>query len=286
MQKYQNKVDVALIKYLTQGREYPAVIYRAMRYSVFAGGKRLRPILALLAAKACGVPERRAMPAACALEMIHTYSLIHDDLPAMDDDDLRRGKPTSHKKFGEAIAILAGDALLTKAFETVLCARVEPQLAVEAASEIARASGVSGMVGGQALDMESGGKRLGKKELDILHSKKTGALITASLVSGAILAGADTVQRRLFRNFGGKLGLAFQITDDILDVTGNEKQMGKRLRKDKSSGKNTYPAIYGLKESRKKAEQLVVEARAILGKIKGDISGLEQVAQFVLDRYR
>jgi geranylgeranyl diphosphate synthase type II len=209
--------------YISDTDEYPPVIYDAMRYSLFAGGKRVRPILTLLSAKICGLKYIDVMPAACAMEMIHTYSLIHDDLPAMDDDDLRRGKPTSHKKFGEAVAILAGDALLTKAFETaLLCGKnkkIKPASVIAAVSEMADGAGVKGMIGGQVVDITSEGKKISNKTLSYLHRCKTGALIRASVVMGALLSGADSKQVSLFRSFGEKIGLAFQIVDDVLDVT-------------------------------------------------------------------
>jgi geranylgeranyl diphosphate synthase type II len=288
LSRFAKLVEKSLLGYVSGRREYPPVIYRAMRYSLFAGGKRLRPILTLMSAKACGLSYSDAMPVACAMEMIHTYSLIHDDLPAMDDDDLRRGKPTSHKKFGEAVAILAGDALLTKAFETALSAagnkRIKTGDVVSAVMEIADGAGVNGMIGGQVVDILSESKEISKATLLYLHRCKTGALISASVAAGAILAGADKRTTGLFRSFGEKIGLAFQIVDDILDETGDEKKMGKKARKDSGAFKSTYPKHFGLERSKMDAEKLVVEALDILCKIKGDTTGLAEVARYFTRR--
>lgn len=259
-----------------------------MRYSVFAGGKRLRPALLLLSARACGLSFKDAMPVACAAEMIHTYSLIHDDLPAMDDDDLRRGKPTSHKKFGEAIAILAGDALLNMAFETAfLCRfnrRLAPKNVLEAISELAGASGASGMIGGQVLDITSENKKIGKSALSRLHEKKTGALIRASVVCGALMSGAKPEVVKSFAEYGEKAGLAFQIADDILDLTGDEKKMGKKVNKDASLFKATYPSIYGIKRSIEMAGELAEGACAALDNINGNTDMLRDIARFIVTR--
>jgi geranylgeranyl diphosphate synthase type II len=266
---------------------YPPVIYRAVRYSVFAGGKRVRPLLALLAGRACGLSVAEVMPAACAIEMIHTYSLIHDDLPAMDDDDFRRGKPASHKKFGEANAILAGDALLTKAFETMaggMSGRIRPEHALAAASELAAAAGIEGMVGGQAADMLFEGKKVSKKQLELIHSRKTGAIIQACVTVPAILSGACGQRLRLWGKFGKKIGLAFQIADDILDVAAESENLGKTAGKDVKKGKATYPAVYGLKKSRETASKLTLEAKNILGKIMGNTEGLERLTDFIINR--
>ena len=288
LKKLAALVEKNLARYISDKNEYPPIIYKAAKYSLFAGGKRLRPILTLLSAKACGFSYADVMPAACAMEMIHTYSLIHDDLPAMDDDDFRRGKPTSHKKFGEAIAILAGDALLTKAFESILaCARnkkIKPVNVIKAAVEISQGAGMQGMIGGQVLDITSEGKKISIDSLNYLHKCKTGALIRASAVSGAMLAGADNRTISLFRQYGEKIGLAFQIIDDMLDVTGDEKKMGKKLRKDSGAKKATYPAIYGLERSAAKARKLTLEACGILGKINGDTRDLKDLALFFTKR--
>ena len=229
----------------------PELIHKAMRYSVFAGGKRLRPILLMASAEAIGGTGSHVLPAACAMEMIHTYSLIHDDLPAMDDDDYRRGRLTNHKVFGEAMAILAGDALLTLAFHTLtLCAETFPLDRVNRViSEISAAAGSLGMVGGQVADLEAEGKVLTREELEFINSNKTGALFVASVRSGAILAGASDRELETLTAYGRHLGLAFQIKDDILDITGDSAKMGKATGSDFRKKKATFPALYGLEES-------------------------------------
>ncbi|HDQ26086.1 MAG TPA: polyprenyl synthetase family protein [bacterium] len=289
LKKYGKIVDAALDRFLGKPR-FPSVLHKSMRYSLFAGGKRLRPILAILTAQACSAPYSRVLPAACGLEMIHTYSLIHDDLPAMDNDDMRRGIPTCHVKFGEAAAILAGDALLTKAFELIaLNGRVKgvtPAAAVNAAAEIGAAAGADGMVGGQVVDMLFEGRRVTPKELSFIHSHKTGALITASITAAAMLAGAGEAKIRHFRGFGEKIGLAFQIADDILDITGDEKKLGKTKGKDLKAGKATYPGLFGIEKSREKAENLVLEALRISGKIGNNkgVRALSELARFFVSR--
>jgi geranylgeranyl diphosphate synthase type II len=281
-------VEKHMHKYIKQKNEKPEIIYRAARYSLFAGGKRLRPILALMTAKACGRRYDDVMPLACSMEMIHTYSLIHDDLPAMDNDDYRRGKLTSHKKFGEAVAILAGDALLTKAFEVMLLSYkipgVKTQNVISASSEIVRAAGMNGMVGGQVIDITSEGKNISFEELKYLHKCKTGALIKASVTAPAILFGASNIHLKYYKQYGEKIGLAFQIVDDILDVTGDAAKLGKKTGKDSTAHKATYPSIFGLDRSKEIAGKLVVEACAILGKIDGDTSGLKDIAEFFMTR--
>jgi geranylgeranyl diphosphate synthase type II len=283
-------IDRSLLKYVSEKKEYPPVIYRAMKYSVFAGGKRLRPAMLLLSAKACGLSFTDAMPAACAVEMIHTYSLIHDDLPAMDDDDMRRGKPTSHRKFGEAVAILAGDALLNRAFETFFRCRFNKRLDSEnilaSAAFLACASGVNGMIGGQVLDIKSENKRISRGALSMLHEKKTGALIKASVVCGAMLAGAEPADLKNFSVYGEKAGLAFQITDDILDVTGDEKKMGKKVHKDAAAFKSTYPAVYGLERSAAMARELTAGACAAIGRTGLKTRTLSDIAVFITGRNR
>ena len=253
-------VDRALERFLPEGGELPASLHGSMRYSVFAGGKRVRPVLLLAACEAVGGEVEPALPAACAMEMIHTYSLIHDDLPAMDDDDFRRGNPTNHKVYGEATAILAGDALLTEAF--ILLSRSEDagdaSARLRVIHEIARAAGSRGMVGGQVVDMESEGK--GAIDLAILsyiHTHKTGALIRASVRAGAILGGAKEQGLEALTRYGDAIGLAFQIADDILDVEGTTEQLGKDAGSDQARGKATYPALVGLDASKQRAQELV-----------------------------
>jgi len=263
-------VDAALNQILPPEEVKPEAIHRAMRYSVFAGGKRLRPILLMAAAEAVGGSGTDVLPAACAMEMIHTYSLIHDDLPAMDDDDFRRGRPTNHKVFGEAMAILAGDALLTQAFHTLtLCSEKFPlNSVIRVIAEMAAAAGSLGMVGGQVADVEAEGKEVSGEDLDFIHSNKTGALFVASLRSGGILAGADDAQLEALTAYGRHLGLAFQIKDDILDITGDSTKLGKATGSDIRKKKATFPALYGLEESSAMAQeesQRAIELAEALG---------------------
>src|SRR5579859_4004994 len=240
-------VDAALQRLLPTPETPPPSIHEAMRYSVFAGGKRIRPILCLEAARIFTSDVTPALHPGCAMEMIHTYSLIHDDLPALDNDDLRRGKPTCHKKFGEATAILAGDALLTLAFETIAATPVAPARTTAMVGEVAGAAGtVNGMVGGQVADLESEAKRIAPEMLEYIHRSKTAALIRASVAAGALCAGADTEDVARLRRFGEAIGWAFQVTDDILDVEESSAALGKTAGKDIAQQKATYPAIHGL----------------------------------------
>jgi len=264
--------------------EGPAArLAEAMRYSVFAGGKRLRPALVLLASELCGGERTRALPVACAVELVHTYSLIHDDLPAMDDDDLRRGRPSCHRAFDEATAILAGDALLTLAFGTL--AQVEPAERVPAmVAELARAAGAQGMVGGQMADMASEGAEPTAEAVGFIHRHKTAALIAACARLGAMAGGAEAgIVERLGR-FGEPLGLAFQIADDALDLEATGDQIGKTQGKDASSGKVTYPAVYGIGESRRKARSLVANAVAELAPFGSAADLLRDLADYVVER--
>ena len=265
----------------------PQQIHRAMRYSLLAGGKRLRPALVLTSGEALGAGADELMPAACAIEMIHTYSLIHDDLPAMDNDDLRRGRPTCHKVFGEAIAILAGDALLTQAFR-VLSAEAPDQRhhqRLRVIREISNAAGtVDALIGGQGADIESEGKRVDASTLEYIHRSKTGAMITASVVVGGLIAGADDGQIESLRSYGERIGLAFHIADDILDVTSTSEKLGKTPGKDQASQKATYPSVHGLDASSRRAEQLVEEAVEILARINLRSTMLEDIARFIITR--
>jgi geranylgeranyl diphosphate synthase, type II len=266
----------------------PAEIHRAMRYSLFAGGKRLRPALCVAAGELFGAPETDVMPVACALEMIHTYSLVHDDLPAMDDDDLRRGKPTCHKVFGEATAILAGDALLTLAFRVLADERAaDPARRLRIVAEIAAAAGTpGGMVAGQMLDMAGEGRGLAAEELDRLHAAKTGALLTASVVAGALSGGADGEDVESLRRFGRALGLAFQIADDVLDVTASREQLGKTPGKDAAARKATYPALYGVEGSRARARAVLAEALDAVERFGDAAEWLRKIACFAVERQK
>ncbi len=284
------RVDEALLRYLPEpsaGGPCPPRLAEAMRYSTMAGGKRLRPVLCLMAAEACGGETDLALPAACALEMVHTYSLIHDDLPAMDDDDLRRGRPTCHKAFDEATAVLAGDALLTLAFETV-STHVRPvEAALECVRLLAEAAGPRGMVGGQMADLEAEGRGDGTVQaLESIHRRKTGALLRGALQMGGASAGAGPSQLAALDAYGRSVGLAFQVVDDLLDVTGDEAKLGKRVNKDSGLGKWTYPAFLGVEGSRLKARQLADEAVAALAPLGDRGDRLRALALDLLERDR
>lgn len=260
-------IEAALDRLIPGLTDYPQNLYGAMRHSLFAGGKRLRPALVLAACEAVGGDVEDAVNTACAFECVHTYSLIHDDLPAIDDDDMRRGQPTCHKQFGEASAILAGDALLTIAFEMIAdTPHVEPSRLIRVVSELARGSGHSGMIGGQVVDIESEGCEISFPVLEHIHIHKTGALIVAALKSGAIIGGADAITIEKLTRYGEALGLAFQVADDILNVEGTSEELGKAVGSDEERGKATYPAIVGLKESKEMATALGEKAlEALLG---------------------
>jgi geranylgeranyl diphosphate synthase, type II len=280
-------VDAALDRFLPPESAPPPVVHRAMRYSVLAGGKRLRPILVIAGAEAVGGHAETVLPTACALELIHTYSLIHDDLPAMDDDDYRRGQLTSHKVFGEAIAILAGDALLTLAFRLVAenAAHVrDSRVICDVVAEIASASGTGGMVGGQVVDIESEGKTVTPDTLDYIHTHKTAALIRASLRTGAMLSGARPAALEAISAAGHCLGLAFQIVDDILDVEGSLEELGKTAGSDERKQKATYPAVHGLDASRHRARALLDEAQAALAPLGAPAVPVSALADFIFER--
>ncbi len=280
-------VEAALDKATQLNSACPARLRESMRYSLLAGGKRLRPILVLLACETCGGKMETAMPAACAIEMIHTYSLIHDDLPAMDDDELRRGRATNHIQFDEATAILAGDALLTLAFEVLASQIEDKQLAGKAVWELARAAGASGMVGGQQADLEAESqKNLTIDNLNSIHQRKTGKLITCAVRMGAILAAASSEQLDALTEYSDAVGLAFQIADDLLDETGSVEKMGKGVQKDQAHHKLTYPALLGLEESRAQATKLVDSAVSALSLFGEQSRSLEAVARYAITRDR
>lgn len=268
--------------------EPPAILHRAMRYSLFGGGKRLRPILCLAAGETFGGKTENLMTPACAFELIHTYSLIHDDLPALDNDDLRRGQPTCHNKFGEAVAILAGDALLTRAFELLSgdsIAGVPASIRLRVIREVARAAGTSGsLIGGQVADLEAEGKAVSPDELEAIHRGKTGAMIRGAARVGAILAGAAEDEIATITRYAEHLGLAFQITDDLLDVTGERRQLGKSPGKDAASKKATYPSVFGIDESRKRASKLAEEAEGFLATLDRDTRMLAELVRFAVSR--
>jgi len=281
----RDRVDAALDRFISSLTDAPATLTAAMRYSLLAGGKRLRPMLVLAASEACGrrlglapeLAEALALPAACAIELIHTYSLIHDDLPSMDNDSLRRGRPTSHIVHGEALAILAGDALLTEAFTLLARDRAVDGVAAQALTErrlqvvriLAEAAGAVGMVGGQVLDLQAavpGAEPLDRTSLAAMHARKTGALIRGAALAGAVIAGADRAMADAVSAYGVSIGLAFQIVDDILDVEGASAELGKTAGKDAAAGKPTYPSLYGLAESRRLAASCVEDALATLSR--------------------
>jgi geranylgeranyl diphosphate synthase type II len=278
-------INRALDRFLPRESARPATIHKAMRYSLFAGGKRLRPALCLAAAAACGGDEEDALPLAGAVECIHTYSLIHDDLPAMDNDDFRRGKPTNHKVFGEGIAVLAGDALLTQAFEIAAQARGWPRYPHQTlVLEIARASGSLQLIAGQVADLEAEGRKISATELKYIHERKTSALLCCSARLGGMSANCNAAQLQALTDFGYNVGLAFQIIDDILDITQTSEQLGKTAGKDTAAQKATYPSIVGLEKSKKIAQQLTQRAFEALTMFKGKAAALEALANYLLVR--
>ena len=280
------RTDAALEQLLPAATVVPVSIHSAMRHSVFAGGKRLRPILAMQAAAAvAGQVPAGVDRLGAAIEMLHTYSLIHDDLPALDNDDLRRGKPTCHVVYGEAVAILAGDALQTQAWEVLSGLECPPATTVRILRLIAQAIGtVDGMIGGQVLDIEGEQQKPTAELVDAIHRAKTGALIRVSVVAGGLFAGADTAQEQALDLFGRKAGLAFQIVDDILDVTQDSAQLGKTAGKDLTSEKATWPAVFGLEQSQKDADRLIAEAFAALELFGERAEGLKAVARYLVER--
>jgi geranylgeranyl diphosphate synthase, type II len=280
----RQRVDRALERLLPAENGQPPSVHQAMRYSVMAGGKRLRPVLVIAGAEAVGGRAETVMPTACALELIHTYSLIHDDLPAMDDDDYRRGRLTNHKMFGEAIAILAGDALLTLAFELIARGPGDPRVICEVIATVAEAAGTRGMVGGQVVDIESEGRTVSADTLEFIHRHKTAALIRVSLSAGAILAGATPAAADAIRTAGDDLGLAFQIVDDILDVEGSLAELGKTAGSDERKKKVTYPALYGLDVSRARARDLIEHAHQVLAPLGPAAEPIRALAAFVVER--
>jgi geranylgeranyl diphosphate synthase, type II len=278
-------VDAALERLLPAETAPPSSIHTAMRYSVFAGGKRIRPILCLETARIFAGDVKPALHPACAIEFIHTYSLIHDDLPALDNDDLRRGKPTCHKKFGEAIAILAGDALLTLAFETIGVTPATAERRAAILTEVASAGGtINGMVGGQVADIEAEGKPIDPQMLEYIHRSKTAALIRASITAGALCAGAGSEDVARLRRFGDTIGWAFQVTDDILDVEESSAALGKTAGKDMAQQKATYPAVYGLERSHQIANDLATKAIAELASYTSGAARLREIAEFLVLR--
>jgi geranylgeranyl diphosphate synthase type II len=283
-------IEESLKKYFPEPRGPATDVIKAMNYSLFAGGKRLRPILCIAGSEAVGGDEKDVIPVACALELIHTYSLIHDDLPVMDNDDMRRGKPTSHKVFGEAIALLAGDGLLTEAFhlmtETVLSESLDPRTLVTVMGMIATAAGYDGMVGGQVVDIQMEGKEVDSDIVEYIHRQKTGALITASVRAGATLGGGDEHQVKAITSYGENIGLAFQISDDILDIESDSQSLGKNVGGDAWKGKITYPAVFGLSRSKEMREEMINMAIKSLEPFDHSADPLRHIARYIIERKR
>lgn len=279
-------VEEALDRFLPPADKEPRSVHEAIRYSVLAPGKRLRPILVLASAESVGGDPQTVLPTACALECIHVFSLIHDDLPCMDNDDYRRGRPTSHKVYGEAIAMLAGDALLALAFELIAenAATVAPERVVQVLKLLSHASGTGGMVGGQVVDIESEGREITPETLHYIHAHKTGALLTASVLVGAILCGASKQQHNALQRYGESIGLAFQIADDILDVVGDQARIGKPVGSDQKQDKATYPKLFGLQESRRRAHAEVANALAALAGFGPPAEPLRAIARYIVER--
>jgi len=282
-------VDNALKAYFQDSGKGPAGdLFRSMKYSLFAGGKRLRPILCIAGAEAVGGDGDKVLPVACGLELIHTYSLIHDDLPLMDDDDLRRGIPTNHKVFGEAVALLAGDGLLTEAFRImsskVVAQGIQPAILLEVIHLIATAAGCMGMVAGQVVDIQSEGKEAGLELVEFIHRHKTGALISASVRCGAIIGGGDQKAIAAIGHYGDNIGLAFQISDDLLDLEGEAGVMGKEPGSDQKKGKVTYPAVVGTEEARQRQEKLVRDAVEALELFDHMADPLREIAWYIINR--
>lgn len=282
-----NKIEQILNEYMPKEEGYQKKIFESMNYSLKAGGKRLRPILTLEACKIVGGEEEDAIAFAVAIEMIHTYSLIHDDLPALDNDDLRRGRKTNHKVYGEAMAILAGDGLLNYAYEIMLKESIgknDPEKYLKAINEIAKSAGIYGMIGGQVVDIESEGKKIDMDKLDFIHMNKTAAIIIGCMRAGAIIGNATDKQLEDITKYAKNIGLSFQIVDDILDIVGDEAKLGKNVGSDIDNEKSTYPSLIGLEKSKAVANQLIKEAKASINQISKDNAFLNGLAEYIVDR--
>ncbi|AXU71149.1 TPA: polyprenyl synthetase family protein [Clostridioides difficile] len=280
-------VEKILKEYMPKEEGYQKTVIEAMNYSLSAGGKRLRPILTLEACKIVGGNEDEAIPFAIAIEMIHTYSLIHDDLPALDNDDLRRGRPTNHKVYGEAMGILAGDALLNYAFEVMLAGSINkenPEKYLKAINEIAKGAGIYGMIGGQVVDVESENKQIEKEKLDYIHMNKTAAMMVGCMRAGATIGGANSEQMEEITKYAKNIGLSFQIVDDILDIVGDEAKLGKKVGSDIENHKSTYPSLLGLDKSKEIAHNLIDEAKKSIEKLSDDVDFLKGLAEYIIDR--
>ncbi|KPI54341.1 farnesyl-diphosphate synthase [Clostridioides difficile] len=280
-------IENVLKEYMPKEEGYQKTVIEAMNYSLSAGGKRLRPILTLEACKVVGGNEEEAIPFAMAIEMIHTYSLIHDDLPAIDNDDLRRGRPTNHKVYGEAMGILAGDALLNYAFEVMLSGSINkenPEKYLKAINEIAKGAGIYGMIGGQVVDVESENKQIEKEKLDYIHMNKTAAMMVGCMRAGATIGGANSEQMEEITKYAKNIGLSFQIVDDILDIVGDEAKLGKKVGSDIENHKSTYPSLLGLDKSKEIAYNLIDEAKKSIEKLSDDVDFLKGLAEYIIDR--
>ena len=280
-------VEKVLKEYMPKEEGYQKTVIEAMNYSLSAGGKWLRPILTLEACKIVGGNEDEAIPFAIAIEMIHTYSLIHDDLPALDNDDLRRGRPTNHKVYGEAMGILAGDALLNYAFEVMLAGSINkenPEKYLKAINEIAKGAGIYGMIGGQVVDVESENKQIEKEKLDYIHMNKTAAMMVGCMRAGATIGGANFEQMEEITKYAKNIGLSFQIVDDILDIVGDEVKLGKKVGSDIENHKSTYPSLLGLDKSKEIAHNLIDEAKKSIEKLSDDVDFLKGLAEYIIDR--
>ncbi|HBF0842041.1 polyprenyl synthetase family protein [Clostridioides difficile] len=280
-------VEKVLKEYMPKEEGYQKTVIEAMNYSLSAGGKRLRPILTLEACKIVGGNEDEAIPFAIAIEMIHTYSLIHDDLPALDNDDLRRGRPTNHKVYGEAMGILAGDALLNYAFEVMLAGSINkenPEKYLNAINEIAKGAGIYGMIGGQVVDVESENKQIEKEKLDYIHMNKTAAMMVGCMRAGATIGGANFEQMEEITKYAKNIGLSFQIVDDILDIVGDEAKLGKKVGSDIENHKSTYPSLLGLDKSKEIAHNLIDEAKKSIEKLSDGVDFLKGLAEYIIDR--
>ncbi|MDB0440597.1 farnesyl-diphosphate synthase [Clostridioides difficile] len=280
-------IEDVLKEYMPKEEGYQKTVIEAMNYSLSAGGKRLRPILTLEACKVVGGNEEEAIPFAIAIEMIHTYSLIHDDLPALDNDDLRRGRPTNHKVYGEAMGILAGDALLNYAFEVMLAGSINkenPEKYLKAINEIAKGAGIHGMIGGQVVDVESENKQIEKEKLDYIHMNKTAAMMVGCMRAGATIGGANSEQMEEITKYAKNIGLSFQIVDDILDIVGDEAKLGKKVGSDIENHKSTYPSLLGLDKSKAIAHNLIDEAKKSIEKLSDNVDFLKGLAEYIIDR--
>lgn len=284
MNKLKNEINLWLEEYFSGKKDYNKTLYEAMGYSIKVGGKRIRPILLLTTYSMYKSDYENVFPIAAALEMIHTYSLIHDDLPCMDNDDLRRGKPTNHKMYGEAVAVLSGDGLLNEAMNIMFDSSFESLNHLKACREISHASGTEGMIGGQIVDIESENKKISIEKLKYMHSKKTGALIRVAIKAGAILGEASEDDIAKLTLFGEKLGLVFQIKDDILDITGDTKKLGKKTHSDDDNNKTTFISEFGIDECISMCEELTKECYCILDSIDSDITNLKEITNFLLNR--